>query len=234
MTVYWLKFRLLSDATFGRGDGLAGVVDAEVQHDEYGLPYLSGKTLKGLLGAECAEILFALQHCQKPEALAEWRKAAASLFGGPGSGATEAGLMHVDDARLPRSLRAEISQEFTSLNDSVERATRQRNMLESLTALRRQTAMDAVTGAPKTNTLRTMRVILRETPFEAELTFPRPADEREWGLLAACVRAFRRAGTGRNRGRGRLTAELYETYPGDGVQPVTGSWFDLFRKAVQQ
>ena len=41
---YWLKIDLLSDTTLGRGDGVAGVVDAEVQHDAYGLPYLSGKT----------------------------------------------------------------------------------------------------------------------------------------------------------------------------------------------
>ena len=232
MTVYWLKFKLLSDATFGRGDGLAGVVDAEVQHDEYGLPYMSGKTLKGLLGAECAEILFALQQSQKPEAMAEWRKMAARLFGGPGSGATEAGVMHVGDARLPRSLRAEIAEEFAGIPPA-KRGLRQREMLESLTALRRQTAMDAVTGAPKANTLRTMRVILRDMSFEAELTLPDSLGERERGLLAACVRAFRRAGSGRNRGRGRLAAELYDTYPGDGVQPVTGDRLDLFRKVVE-
>lgn len=39
----WLKFTLLSDTAFGRGDGVAGLVDAEVLHDPYGLPYLGGK-----------------------------------------------------------------------------------------------------------------------------------------------------------------------------------------------
>lgn len=61
MRTYWLKFTLKSDATFGRGDGVAGMVDSEVQHDSYGLPYLGGRTIKGLLGEECASILFALR-----------------------------------------------------------------------------------------------------------------------------------------------------------------------------
>ena len=61
MTTYWLKFALKSDATFGRGDGVAGLIDSEVQHDTYGLPYLGGRALKGLLGEECANIIFALE-----------------------------------------------------------------------------------------------------------------------------------------------------------------------------
>ena len=227
MTSFWLKFKLLSDATFGRGDGVAGVVDAEVQHDEYGLPYLSGKTLKVLLGAECAEILFALSQSQAGRAR-DWARAATRLFGEPGSGATEAGIVHFGDARLPRSLRAAIATEFAAKPPEGQ-GRLQRDMLESLTAVRRQTAMDAATGAPKTNTLRAMRVILRETPFEAELTCLEPLNDDERGLLAACVRAFRRAGTGRNRGRGRLTADLYLQ---DGEQAIPSTWFELFRKAV--
>src|SRR3990172_4158071 len=100
MTTYWLKIKLISDATFGRGDGVAGLVDAEVQHDEYGLPYLSGKNLKGLLGAECAEILFALEH-SRPGTMDGWKAAAQHLFGEPGSGVDETGLMRVGDACLP-------------------------------------------------------------------------------------------------------------------------------------
>ena len=131
MITYWLTFKLKSDATFGRGDGVAGVVDAEVQHDDYGLPYLSGKTLKGLLGAECAEILFGLRQA-KPDQLADWKAAAEKLFGSPGS-AAESGLMRVGDARLPRSLRSVIAAEFVSLGEA-ERGEYRRRTLESLTA----------------------------------------------------------------------------------------------------
>jgi hypothetical protein len=33
MSLYQLRIQLLSDATFGRGDGVAGLIDQEVEHD---------------------------------------------------------------------------------------------------------------------------------------------------------------------------------------------------------
>ena len=57
MPVYTLKIKLLSDTTFGRGDGVAGLVDQEVEHDPYGFPYLRGRTLKGLLSEECDNLI---------------------------------------------------------------------------------------------------------------------------------------------------------------------------------
>ena len=72
MKTIWLQMILRSEATFGRGDGLAGVVDAEVQHDAYGLPFLGGKTLKGMLAALGEEILFALS-LSSPSHLATWQ-----------------------------------------------------------------------------------------------------------------------------------------------------------------
>jgi hypothetical protein len=235
MITYWLRLRLESDTTFGRGDGVAGVVDAEVQHDECGLPYLGGKTLKGLLGAECAEILFALTQMEHP-ALPDWRAAAQLLFGAPGSGMRDAALLSVGNAELPEDLRVRLRREWQKLPEE-ERGLRRAANLEALTALRRQTAMDAASGAPKRNTLRSMRVILRQTPFEAALTFDAVPTERARWLLAACVKAFRRAGTGRNRGRGRLRAELYDQYPtdpqtGNPAQSVTEAWFAEFEEAV--
>jgi hypothetical protein len=224
MTTQELTLHLLSDTTFGRGDGLAGVVDAEVQHDDYGLPYLSGKTLKGLLGAECAEVLFALRQ-KNGRDMIPWEQAAARLFGGPGSTEAETGQMHVGDACLPASLRGALAAEFAPLSKTAQ-GRQQRANLESLTAVRRQTAMEAETGAPKKNTLRTMRVILRDIRFTATLTFSFEIDRAEYvldrALLAACVKAFRRAGAGRNRGRGRLRAEL------------SADWFALFEQEARK
>jgi hypothetical protein len=73
-----------------------------------------------------------------------------------------------------------------------------------------------------------MRVILRGLVFEANLHFAETPTTDELALLAACVKAFRRGGTGRNRGRGRLAAELCDA---DG-QPVTDACFGDFQKAV--
>lgn len=223
----WLKMRLLSDATFGRGDGVAGLVDAEVQHDEYGLPYLGGKTLKGLLAAECAEILYALERSRIP--IDGWREAAQFLFGNPGSRAAEMGRMIVGNAQLSPDLRALIASDFRLLSER-EKGERQRANLESLTTVRRQTAIDAQSGASKDNTLRAMRVIVHGATFTARLDFTEPAPEQACWLLAACVQSFHRAGTGRNRGRGRLQATLHDQ-PVD-TKPV--NWFANFAQEVRR
>ena len=238
---YWLKFTLLSDATFGRGDGVAGWVDAEVQHDAYGLPYLGGKTLKGLLGAACAEILSALGLGKNnvPN-LEKWEAAARFLFGTPGSGRGEAAKMRVGNAMLPPDLRLKIAEEFPPDNDLTRQRKARAANLNSLTALRRQTAMDARTGAPKENSLRTMRVILKGTPFIAKLDFTETPNDYAKQLLAATVKSFNRACTGRNRGRGRLKAELfaqpfYQPDPPQALEPdsITQTLFAQFKKEVQ-
>ena len=65
---------------------------------------------------------------------------------------------------MPADLRQRIAQ------DVADKLITRTEVLESLTAIRRQTAMDKVTGAPLDNTLRAMRVILRDTPFEAVIS----------------------------------------------------------------
>lgn len=107
MNTYILRFVLESDATFGRGDGLVGVVDVEVQHDEWGCPFLGGRSLKGLLVSECAEILAALPDTVKPR----WQAAAQRLFGSPGSGQDENAVVSIGDAQLPKDLRAAIRRD---------------------------------------------------------------------------------------------------------------------------
>lgn len=223
MTDYRLRITLLSDATFGRGDGVAGLVDVEVQHDECGLPYLGGRALKGLLGSECADIVYSLRKA-RPDQAGRWEAAEQRLFGKSGGALNGQALLRVGAARLPDDLRAAIAQ------DLQQTGLKRADVLETLTALRRQTAMDAETGAPQKDTLRTMRVILRNTILKASLAFTEAPQPDDLALLAACIKAFRRAGTGRNRGRGRVRAELLDI----GGQPITDSCFDDFRKAVSE
>ncbi len=217
MKKYILKIKLKSDATFGRGDGVAGLVDAEVQHDESGFPFLSGRTLKGLLVQECADILASLSSDG-----GGWENAARRLFGRPGSTLDDNAVMVTGNAFLPGDLRQAI------VNDIKEKRIRPEEVLDLFTAARSQTAMDE-SGVPKDNSLRRIRVILRETPFESVLFFTEEPSAYDLALLAACVRAFRRAGTGVTRGLGRLKAELLDQE----LQPVTERYFEEFRKAVR-
>ncbi|NEP83696.1 MAG: hypothetical protein F6K39_39560 [Okeania sp. SIO3B3] len=218
MTTLRLKLTLRSDATFGRGEGVAGLVDEEVEHDANGLPYLRGRTLKGLLVEECANLLYALRQQNSDTTL--WHAAADRLFGQSGM---RPGQMRISAAQLPQDLQAVVQYE-------VERNNLSRvDVLESLTDLRRQTAMDE-TGRPEAGSLRTLRVILRETIFEATLCFQSEPQDLDLSLLSACVLALRRAGLGRNRGRGHLQARLFDEA---GQQDVTQIYFKQFSQKLE-
>lgn len=216
MSRFYLTVQLLSDSTFGRGAGLAGLVDVEIEHDQNGFPFIGGRALKGLLVEEWANLRCLLD-------TKDWDKEAAWLFGTSGDAHAH---LHVGAATLPPDLIAAIKEDIAS-----ERLTPQQ-VLASLTGIRRQTAINAGSGAPERASLRAMRVLLRDTdliaPLDFDTAFPsspedRPSDsdtspptlskERLLGLLAACALATRRGGTGRNRGRGRLKLRLHDAIP---------------------
>jgi len=195
-----LRFRLLSDATFGRGEGVPGEVDAEVQHDDLGMPYFGARALKGVLAQECADLLYALGQKSEKD---RWWQAAAMLFGRPGSSNDDAGALIVGDAQLPPKLRQAIAYAVIKT-----RGISRSQVLASLTTVRKQTANSVETGAPMEQTLRAMRVVLRGTEFIAPLRFRTAVSEDALALLAACVASLRRLGMGRNRGRGEVEAWL--------------------------
>lgn len=193
MTTYLLTIKLLSDATLSGGDGVVGLINREVQYDALGLPYLRGRTLKGLLSDE-ADML--LDNHPQGDSFEEVRR---RLFGNPGS-LQKGAVVHYSHATLPATVR-----------QAVQNAGMPKELiLGTLTAVRRQTSINEDTDIPEDGSLRAMRVVMRNTVFEARLTTTADLTSLEEGLLAAAVMAWRRAGTGRNRGRGKLEADLLD------------------------
>jgi CRISPR/Cas system CSM-associated protein Csm3 (group 7 of RAMP superfamily) len=222
-TTFWLKFKLLSDATFGRGDGVAGLVDIEVQHDECGLPFLGGRALKGMLRDACNDILYSLKLQGNDSS---WYGSANNLFGYHGSNDSNQSMLHIGDSKLPEDLHRAVEIEVK--RGPKRGGLTREQVLGSLTSIRHQTAIDTSTGAPKKETLRSIRVILRETPFESRLLFSKSPSDRDLAFLSACIKAFRRAGTGRNRGKGEISAAIYD----DCDNNVTESLFARFQQEV--
>lgn len=217
-----IKLHLESDATFGRGEGLAGLVDEEVEYDAAtGLPFVRGRTLKGLLVEECANLLFALQTVGSP-VLPTLEGTAERLFGRPGSGLQSAARLHFGPALLPEQLR-------NAMYDEIDRGQlKPAVVLESLTAIRRQTAIDEASAAPEKGSLRSMRVVLRQTSFRAWLDFASDPGADDLALLAACTLSARRGGIGRNRGRGRLGLQLLDEQGND----ITETHFEHFKQLL--
>lgn len=194
----YLRIELLSDTAFGRGDGVAGVVDNEIEHDsETGLPIIKGRTIKGLIVEACADILFGLSKCS-PTAHDLFKKAANDLLGVPGSDLESGGILHFHTTTLPQDFAQKVREaQYTPMQ-----------VLEAFTSVRRQTAVDPERDTPKDQTLRATRVVIRETVFHAPISTERLLNDAEFALLAACASTTRHAGLNRTRGLGNIQTTL--------------------------
>ena len=197
MTTYMLSFTLESDATFGRGDGIPGLVEREIVHDANGFPYLPGKRIKGMLAEECDGLLELLNGL-RPGELSIFEAARNWMFGQPGSRIRSQGALIFGQAQFPENLRKAV----------IGGKMQPDEVLRSLTTIRRQSAIDVFSEAPESHTLRATRVVIRQTPFKAVIETPRALTKLELALLSASVLHWHRAGSIRNRGRGRLIADL--------------------------
>ncbi|MBD2200667.1 MULTISPECIES: RAMP superfamily CRISPR-associated protein [Calothrix] len=215
--IYKLKIKLLSDTTFGRGDGVAGLIDQEVEHDKYGFPYLRGRTLKGLLSEECDNLITILPEDNQKN---YWENIAGDLFGIPGNKLGTIAAMHIGDACLPDDLRQAVAYEIDS-----ERLTSQ-DVLNSLSSIRRQTAIDWENGVANKGSLRSFRVVIRQLEFQADLLFEAQPSDEILSLLAVSTLALRRLGSGRNRGRGHVHCTLHDTDENE----ITQQYLKLFGK----
>jgi len=189
-----IQVKLLSDAAFGRGEGTAGAVDVEVEHDDFGLPFLSGKTLRGLL----RDSWLSMQSCFQ-----ELTGAAHRVFG-PSASCGEDAILRIGDAMLGDDVRAWVEAAETRDRHPVSSAM----VLESLTEIRWQTSISRKTGASDDKTLRAVRVIVRGLTFKASALWLEPPGPMDRQCLALALLATRHAGLSRNRGMGRVLLTL--------------------------
>lgn len=187
-----LKITLLSDAVFGRGEGLAGEVDTEVEHDAYGLPVLQGKLLRGALRDVWLR-------------MADWFPElhdGALLVFGVSQDTTADTALRIASATVPADLRALVHARQAS-------AAHRGQVLDAFTVRREQTARDR-DGVYARGSLRSVRALRRNLVLEAPLSWSvMPTDEARLVLKKACA-ALRHLGLSRNRGLGHLRVELLE------------------------
>ncbi len=191
-----LHIALLSDATFSRGEGTSGQVDIEVEHDAYGLPFIGGKTVRGLLRDSWLSM----------QSYFPQLAAAAGRILGHSKSLDDACRLRLGDAVLPEPVRGAVRAAV----ERTEHPLGPERILDAFTEIRYQTAEDRRSGAPEGTTLRSTRVVLRGFSFEARLSWLdgyRPTDD-DLQVLALCALATRHGGLTRNRGRGHLRCTL--------------------------
>ena len=212
-----LKISLKSDAIFANGNSVPGLIDTEIEYDSRtGLAFIRGKTLKGLLSETCTNLLFLLEGTNN-----KWNDAALSLFGKPGSDLSSQAHIHIGNATLSKSLKEVITRDIQRGDLNWQ------DVLNSMTAIRKQTSVDATTGVAARG-LRSSRVLIRNLELWADLVIENDLSEDEKGLLAACIKTLHSGGSGRNRGLGRINVTLHEQNKND----ITDAWFSHFEKQL--
>jgi len=202
-----LKMKLCSDAAPGSGEGLAGIIDRDVAFDEYGIPIIPAKRIKGILRESARDL--------HDTGLLQIKT--DDLFGIPGSregcafkisnGFT---LHHDDIARLMEHIDS--IESLKPLRSLFNR----NNILSFFTYLRNRTAIDRDTGAAMKDTLRFCRVLRRDLIFNFNVECLK---EHE-GTLRDIAKVTRTFGGSRTRGLGQIKIEL-EDETATPVSPVT-------------
>ncbi|MBD2433808.1 MULTISPECIES: RAMP superfamily CRISPR-associated protein [Fischerella] len=133
--------------------------------------------------------------------------------------------MHVGDACLPDDLREAVAWQIQ------DKTLTREEVLESLTTIRRQTAIDSQTGTADKGSLRSFRVVIRQLEFKADLLFETQPSDEMLSILAVGVLALRRVGSGRNRGRGYVRCTLHN-HPGEEITQRYVSLFGQIQEKV--
>lgn len=197
MKTYEVKIELLSPLHLGSGH--ADVIrDAEAVKDKYGMPFFPGKRLKGLLyesALEMAEIgkWFTVADVSRLFAR-EVKDDNALLY-------IDEGGLCVENFLLPQYM--ELCNGWEYLQKQYEKLFTNRDVWETYTEYRYQTAIDKNTKTAKDTSLRNLIVVDAGMHFEGKIIL-RNDTAINADILEKALVNLRYAGAKRNRGFGHI------------------------------
>lgn len=182
-----ISIKLLSDLCCYSGEVYNTTVDTDVVYDDYGLPYIPAKRLKGCIREAALELyeMGLMPHYN-------------AIFGKEGS---DASAFTISNARLENyDAKVKELKQFEK-TDFVN----QQNVLSLYTYLRTQTAVDTNTGTAIENSLRTLRVLKKGLIFHADVDLENKDYFEEFKNAVSMVKHM---GVSRTRGLGLVELKV--------------------------
>ena len=186
-----IKIELLSDLCSYSGETYNTIVDCDVVHDEYGLPYIPAKRIKGCIREAALELkeLGLIEHYDE-------------IFGDKGNKEacfTLSNALLEDHRKLTNALK----------NFKEKSVVEPTKVLNEYSYTRTQTRVDYESGVALDNSLRTIRVVKKGLAFYANLNFKNNAYFDDFKNAVSIVKHM---GVSRTRGLGlvNLTIENEE------------------------
>jgi len=189
---------LKSDTLPGSGEGLAGIIDTDINYDEWGIPYIPGKRIKGILRESALE----LEDAGRQSKMKILDNSIESIFGKPGE---EKGTsLKISDGRIGNDELLKKLMQYTGNQQVLSAVFNRETVLDHFTYLRSQTAVDN-DGVARKNSLRTSRVLKKGLCFRFDIQLP----DRFKDDFEKICNITRRFGIARTRGLGeiKLTTE---------------------------
>ena len=193
MKILQLTIELKSDMCCGTGTGDGVQFDTVSAYNDYGLPYIPAKRLKGLL-REQAEFLIA---CDPKN------KGFVEILFGKGE---QAGALIVNNAEIKNvsNLKEDLDKLFKSQPSLYNPSA----VAEYYTVARHATQMK--NGVAKPKSLRTIGAVPSGTIFEATLYLDDSSSSEKVEFLRNCAKLLRHIGLNRTRGYGEAVCTLEE------------------------
>ena len=182
-----ISIKLLSDLCCYSGEVYNTTVDTDVVYDDYGLPYIPAKRLKGCIREAALELyeMGLMPHYN-------------TIFGKEGS---DASAFTISNAKLENyDAKVKELKQFEK-TDFVN----QQNVLSLYTYLRTQTAVDTNTGTAIENSLRTLRVLKKDLIFYADVDLENKDYFEEFKNAVSMVKHM---GVSRTRGLGLVELKV--------------------------
>jgi len=208
-----VKIELLSPLHLASGQADVNV-DAEIIHNELGVPYFPGRRLKGLLYESALEVVEMMERSGQTG----WRGQLEELF--HHNGDTVDVQLVVPDFHIAKATEYDrIEAAWRELETSYSDWLTPQDVLEQYTSVRYQTRLE--NGVAADTSLHNMRVLDEDTAFYGTLELLGSAAGSYVGLVVLALRNLHQAGGKRNRGFGHLACHM---------EPIAGrteqEWID--------
>ena len=182
-----IKIELLSDLCSYSGETYNTTVDSDVVHDEYGLPYIPAKRIKGCIRGAALELreLGLIEHYDE-------------IFGDKGNKEacfTLSNALLEDYGKLTNALK----------NFKEKSVVEPTKVLNEYSYTRTQTRVDYESGVALDNSLRTIRMVKKGLAFYADLNFKNSAYFDDFKKAVSIVKHM---GVSRTRGLGLVNLTI--------------------------
>ena len=198
-----LIMNLRSDAMPGAGEGLAGIIDTDIAHDECGIPYIPAKRIKGILRESAIELQDAGE-LSKDQVF--------TLFGK--TGCKKGTTLRIANGYIANYDKVRNFLRYCSQNGKIQGYFNSEAALSFYTYTRSQTTIEEESGTAKKSSLRTFRVLKKGLTFEFDVQGAEGSIS-ELKKICAVTKHF---GLSRTRGLGEISMSLDTSSPSH--QPI--------------